>query len=435
MEKRKRFYSTRKRQQEFAVLLGVNRSKKKYSEDYDFLDSFKELHALVCAAGGIPSLDFVQNLPHPHPKYYLGKGKLEEVAGIVQANNLDMCVVDDELSPNQHRTLSQVLGIKVIDRTHLILDIFAARAHSHLGKVQVELAQLKYLFPRLIGMWTHFEKQEGAIGTRGPGETQLETDKRLLRKRILFLEKQLEKISVQHAEQRKQRQKTFQPLFSLVGYTNAGKTSILNFLAGQSLKEDDAVFTTLDATSRKVKLSNHKEVIVSDTVGFIQRIPHTLITSFKTTLEEVILADCLLHVIDVSDARLEEKMDTVEQTLKEIMASGIKVPILHVFNKVDLWTNRSEEFALSHLHAPAVFVSCKHGSGREEMLIAIEEMVQKTMQCFTFKLPVHEEKLVHELYEYGMVETRRIVDESIVISAHVGERLFKKFQKFQVDEY
>ncbi len=431
----KEWVMTRGGQKERAVILAVK--KKVLEEEYDFEESVKELKALILAAGACPAETFTQKLAYPHSRTYLGKGKLEDLLEWLKEQEIpiDFCVVDDELSPTQHKNLTRILGMRVIDRTHLILDIFSRRAHTHLGKLQVELAQLRYLAPRLIGMWSHFEKQEGAIGTRGPGETQLETDKRLLKKRILFLEEQLEKSNRQNTEQRKQRVLRFAPLFALVGYTNAGKTSLLNLLSRENLVEQNALFTTLDTVSRKVWLDGKKEIIVSDTVGFIQRIPHTLVQSFRTTLEEVRQADCLIHVIDVSDPKRDQKMETVMQTLREIIPQPSSIPVIYVFNKSDLWENQENRFGLASFHSPAIFVSCKTGEGKAELLASLESMLQKSMKKYTFRFSHLDGRQMNNLFLKGIVHENLFTEEGNEVVAHTDPSLTLQLKDYIILEH
>lgn len=263
--------------------------------------SMDELAALVETAGGEAVGRLLQNRPTPDPRSFIGDGKMQELKFLIQANDCDLAVFDNELSPSQMRVLSEDLGVKVLDRSGLILDIFAQRAQTREGQLQVELAQYRYLLPRLTGMWTHLERQEGAMGTRGPGETQLESDRRHIRRKIQKLEEELETVRKIRATQRRQREKNAVPVVALVGYTNAGKSSLLNALTDAGIPANDRLFDTLDTTTRHLRLPDTQEVLLSDTVGFIRKLPTQLVEAFKATLEELRYADVLLHVIDLSN--------------------------------------------------------------------------------------------------------------------------------------
>ncbi len=312
---------------EKAVLVGLitpAQDKKKVEE---YLD---ELEFLVETAGGVAVKRFVQKLNYPNPQTYVGSGKLEEIFQYVKAGDIDMMVVDDELGPSQLRNLEKVLGCKILDRTNLILDIFASRARTAHAKVQVELAQYQYLLPRLTRMWTHLERQRGGIGLRGPGETEIETDRRIIRDKISLLKKRLKEIDKQKATQRKNRGKLVR--VALVGYTNVGKSTLMNLLGKSDILAENKLFATLDTTVRKVVIEN-LPFLLSDTVGFIRKLPTGLIESFKSTLDEVRESDILIHVIDISHPEFEDQIRTVNQALAEIGAGGKDV--IMVFNKID----------------------------------------------------------------------------------------------------
>jgi GTP-binding protein HflX len=318
---------TLKTEPEKTVIVGLSLSKDNKDKVNEYLD---ELEFLVDTAGGIVINRFIQNLDYPNPKTYVGSGKLEEIAQYVKAANVDMVVFDDELTPSQIRNLEKALESKVLDRTNLILDIFAKRAHTAHAKVQVELAQYQYLLPRLTGMWTHLERQRGGIGLRGPGETEIETDRRIIRDKIALLKKKLEQIDKQKATQRKNRGKLVR--VSLVGYTNVGKSTIMNLLSKSEIFAENKLFATLDTTVRKVVIEN-LPFLLSDTVGFIRKLPHGLVESFKSTLDEVRESDILVHVVDISHSEFEDHIKTVNQTLSEIGAGN--KPTIMVFNKMD----------------------------------------------------------------------------------------------------
>lgn len=322
---------------EKAVLVGLSSKRDGRDKVHEYLD---ELAFLVETAGGKPVKRFTQSLDTPNPKTYVGSGKLEEISQYVEAAEIDIVVFDDELGPSQIRNLDKVLECKILDRTNLILDIFAKRAQTAHAKVQVELAQHQYLLPRLTGMWTHLERQRGGIGLRGPGETEIETDRRVIRDKISLLKKRLIQIDKQMATQRKNRGDLIR--VALVGYTNVGKSTIMNLLSKSAVFAENKLFATLDTTVRKVVVDN-LPFLLSDTVGFIRKLPHGLVESFKSTLDEVRESDILVHVVDISHPEFEDQIKTVSETLSEIGA-GDK-PVIMVFNKVDLysWIEKEED--------------------------------------------------------------------------------------------
>ncbi|MBN2681565.1 MAG: GTPase HflX [Bacteroidales bacterium] len=316
--------------QETAVLVGLITDRVSNTQVYEYLD---ELAFLVETAGATPVRKFVQAMPSPHHKTFVGSGKLEEIRFFVEDNEIDIVVFDDELSPSQIRNLEKLLNKRILDRTNLILDIFAKRAQTAHARVQVELAQYQYLLPRLTGMWTHLERQRGGIGMRGPGETEIETDRRIIRDKISKLKEQLIKIDKQKTTQRQNRGKMVR--VSLVGYTNVGKSTIMNMISKSEVFAENKLFATLDTTVRKVVIDN-LPFLLSDTVGFIRKLPHGLVESFKSTLDEVRESDILLHVVDISHPNFEEQMDVVNITLSEI-GVGDK-PTFVIFNKTDAFT-------------------------------------------------------------------------------------------------
>lgn len=318
-----------KKQKERVVLIGViSRHEDRRTAD----EHIKELAFLVDTAGGIQVQTFLQSLEHPDARTFVGSGKLEEIRTYIKENKVDIAVFDDELSPSQLRNIEKVLDCKVIDRNNLILDIFAGRARTAHAKTQVELAQYEYLLPRLTRMWTHLSKQKGGIGMKGPGETEIETDRRIIRDRIALLKKKLIQIDKQKATQRKNRGKLVR--VALVGYTNVGKSTLMNLVSKSDVFAENKLFATLDTTVRKVVLQN-LPFLLSDTVGFIRKLPHSLIESFKSTLDEVREADILLHIVDISHPDFEDQIKTVQSTLTEINASD--KPSVMIFNKVDAY--------------------------------------------------------------------------------------------------
>lgn len=373
---------------ERAVLLAVSGPDADAERTAAYLD---ELAFLVDTAGGEAACRFIQNLPHPDSRTYMGSGKIKEVAEYVHNEGSSFAVVDDELTPSQQRNIENALGCRVMDRTRLILDIFASRARTAHAKVQVELAQYKYLLPRLTGMWTHLEKQRGGIGMRGPGEKEIETDRRIIRNRIALLEQRLKEIDRQMQTQRGRRDKFVR--VALVGYTNVGKSTIMNMLGNADVFAENKLFATLDTTVRKVVFGN-LPFLLSDTVGFIRKLPHGLVESFKSTLDEVREADLLLHVVDISHPDFEEQIAVVNRTLTEIKA-GDK-PMIILFNKIDnyKWVEKApddltpptrENLTLEELKSTwmaksahkSIFISAKTKENVAEMKEILYEEIKK----------------------------------------------------------
>jgi GTP-binding protein HflX len=316
-----------KPKQETAVLIGLIDSQQDENQVVEFLE---ELAFLTHTAGAVPEKMFVQRLEYPDPRTFVGSGKLQEIRDYVRLHDIDLVIFDDELSASQIRNIERELNCRILDRTNLILDIFAGRAKTAHAKTQVELAQYQYLLPRLTGMWTHLERQRGGIGLRGPGETEIETDRRIIRNKIAKLKADLVKIDRQKAIQRKNRGKLVR--VAMVGYTNVGKSTLMNVLSKTDLFAENKLFATLDTTVRKVVIGN-LPFLLSDTVGFIRKLPHTLVESFKSTLDEVRESDILLHVVDISHPNFEEQVEIVRQTLFEIDA--VDKPVFMIFNKID----------------------------------------------------------------------------------------------------
>ncbi|MCU0249070.1 MAG: GTPase HflX [Vicinamibacterales bacterium] len=327
--------------------------------------SLDELGGLVRAAGGRPSLRMIQERPRPDPATFLGRGKLQELVAACDEQRIDLAVFDHELTPTQLRHLEEALRLRVIDRTQLILDIFAKRARTREGQSQVELAQLQYLLPRLTGHGTELSRLGGGIGTRGPGETKLETDRRRIRRRIATIAAGIKDIRERRARLRERRQKSDVPTVALVGYTNAGKTTLFNLLTGEGAEASDALFVTLDPLLRKVKLPDRRELLVSDTVGFIDRLPHTLVAAFRGTLEEVRDADALLHVIDASAEDRDRRVAAVRTVLNDVGAN--EVPCIEVYNKADK-LGAEERRRLAAASPDAAVISALRGQGRTALL-------------------------------------------------------------------
>lgn len=373
---------------ETAVLIGVVRKNQDLREVLDYMD---ELEFLADTAGAEAMARFVQRVENPDPATLIGKGKMEEILAYIEENEIDMLIFDDDLTPTQLRNIEAFFRKKILDRTNLILDIFARRAQTAYAKVQVELAQYLYILPRLAGMWTHLERQRGGIGLRGPGEREIETDRRIIRQRIAKLRDDLKKIDVQMATQRKNRGKLVR--VALVGYTNVGKSTLMNLMSKSDVFAENKLFATLDTTTRKVVVDN-LPFLLSDTVGFIRKLPHHLIESFKSTLDEVRESDLLLHVVDISHQGFEEQIAIVEQTLDELNCG--EKPTILVFNKIDAFTyirkdeydltpKTRENFTLEELmnswmaknNNPCIFISAKNKFNLEALKSLLYEKVRE----------------------------------------------------------
>lgn len=402
---------------EKALLVGLECGVSKW----DLEESLEELAELASTAGATVVGSFTQKLDQPTAPFYIGKGKAEEVAGEAKRNAVSSIIFDDELSPAQGRNLEKIITKKVLDRTQLILDIFAQRARTREGRLQIELAQLQYLLPRLTRMWGHLSRQSGGIGTRGPGETQLEVDRRRVQERIARLERELGAVRKQRGIQREGRRRHHWPVASIVGYTNAGKSTLLNRLTGAGVLAEDKLFATLDPTTRQLVLPNRQKVLLTDTVGFIKKLPHTVIEAFKATLEEVHEADLLLHVVDLSHPGFEEQMRAVDTVIEELDSAG-KQTVL-VFNKTDRIGD--PEIVRAHLarHPGAVAISAHTGAGLADLLQELESRLASWRLRAHYRIPASESALLAEIHRVGHVISLEYDGDLAVVHAHVPPEL------------
>ena len=408
------------------VLVGLNSPVLKREENADE-DTMEELAALVETAGGLTVGSILQNRTTPDPRCFIGEGKVLEVQEFCQNNGATMVIFDNDLSPSQQRMLTDMLGVQVLDRCGLILDIFAQRAKTKEGRLQVELAQYKYLLPRLTGMWTHLERQggsgQGAIGSKGPGETQLETDRRLIHKKIDKLRADLEDVRRVRSTQRQQRRKNEIPVVAIVGYTNAGKSTLLNQLTGAGIPANNRLFDTLDTTSRLLTVSDTMDVVISDTVGFIRKLPHQLVEAFKATLEELEYADLLLHVIDVSNPEWQIQAQVVENLILELGAG--ELPRIDVFNKADCLPAGE---ILPH-GQDICLISARTGEGIPQLLELIDKRLDKGTRRVTLHLPYDKGGLLDMLYREAKVESVEY-GETIDVTAVCGPKTIGQVEPF-----
>ena len=411
--------------QERALLIGLE---KDGISKWDLRDSLDELAELANSAGAQVVDTITQKLQKPTAPFYIGKGKAEMIKESFQDRQVTSVIFDNELSPAQGRNLENLFSRKVLDRTQLILDIFAQRARSREGRLQIELAQLQYLLPRLTRMWTHLSRQTGGIGTRGPGETQLEVDRRRVQGRIARLERDLEEVRKQRATQRQGRKRHQWPVAAVVGYTNAGKSTLLNLLTGAGVLAADKLFATLDPTTRGFILPNKQRVLLTDTVGFLRKLPHTLIESFKATLEEVVEADLLIHVVDLSHPRVDEQMEAVETVIKELGAYGKQT--LTIFNKVDLLENKELVGVYLEKFPGSVAISARTGQGLDELVSALQNALTSWRLRACYRVPVGEGALLAEVHRVGHVLELHYEGDFAVLVAHVPPQLEPRLAPF-----
>lgn len=404
-------------------------------------DSLDELARLANTAGLEVVGRATQRFDQPNPATYIGAGKVEEVKMLVEETGADVIIFDDELTPRHQRELEKIFGenIKLLDRTALILDIFALHAQTHEGKLQVELAQLEYRLPRLTRMWTHLARQAGGraggatggVGLRGPGETQLEVDRREIGQRIAHIKSQLDVVRARRSQHRAKRQQTELRVIAIVGYTNAGKSTLLNWLSGANVLVADMLFATLDPTTRRVTLPSGQEVLFTDTVGFIQKLPTQIVAAFRATLEEIQDADVLLHVVDATHPQAAAQIEAVEDTLAELEIDHL--PMVVALNKADLLPEDADPIADLGVEDPAVLVSAQTGTGMDALLTTLEAALTQYLQPLHVLLPYQRGDLVGLLYERGQVDAETHGEEGVEVYGRLPARLFPYFDAYRLD--
>lgn len=412
--------------QERAVLVGLNAdcfTKEQIATE----ETMEELDALLETAGGFCTGKVLQNRHAPDSHSFIGEGKAQEVRMLVEATASTMVIFDNELSPGNIRALEEIIGVPVLDRSALILDIFAQRAKTKEGRLQVELAQYKYLLPRLSGMGSSLSRQGGGIGTRGPGETKLESDRRHIRERIYRLEEELEQVRQVRSVQRERRMKNSVPVVAIVGYTNAGKSTLLNKLTNAGIPANNRLFDTLDTTSRQLTVSDNLDVVLSDTVGFIAKLPHHLVNAFHATLEELEYADLLLHVIDASDPNREEHIEVVDKLIAKLAKEG--TPVLQCYNKADLIS--AEDIPVGE---DIIAISAATGRGLDKLLNGIEKALAKTVHHVVLCLPYSMGGQVEILHNNAQVKNVDYTAEGIVIEAVTDDILYGRLKEYVIKE-
>lgn len=406
-----------------ALLVGLNTTHQ--DAIWSLKESLDELKELARTAD-IESVKIVtQSLSSPNKKSYVGKGKLEEIKELVHTESINMLITDDELTPSQHKHIEQELEIKVIDRTGLILDIFARRAQTHEAKLQIELAQLEYLLPRLTHLWTHLSRIRGGIGARGPGETQLESDKRQIGKRVSFIKKKLNKVQKERALRREKRDSIPAVTIALVGYTNSGKSTLMNRLTTANVLAENKLFATLDPTTRQFHLPSNDDAVLTDTVGFIQKLPHHLVKAFFSTLEEVTCADFILHVIDASHTNLEGIIQTSQALIESLNAT--QIPTVYVFNKWDQVTKPNTlKTELSSRFSPCIFISALKDESLEPLTTAIQNLLAPFKRTMHFLIPYNRMDIMNLLHQHGHIintDYQESIHIEVEINAIKGQKI------------
>lgn len=410
------------RPKERAILIALSTGN--YSRDRveEHLD---ELELLTDTAGADTVFKILQDRNHPDPAFFIGKGKAEEIAQLIELNDIQLVIFDDDLNPTQVRNLEKMFERKVLDRSGLILDIFASHAKTREAKTQVELAQLQYMLPRLSRAWTHLSKQYGGIGTKGPGETQIETDRRIIRTRISKLKENLKKFEAQHITKSASRKNFVNA--TIVGYTNAGKSTLLNLLTNAGVLAEDKLFATLDSTTRSFELDKNKKILLSDTVGFIRKLPHNLVASFKTTLTVVKDADIILHVIDASHEFYDDQIKVVEETLKELNSSNKKQ--IKIFNKIDLLKDRHVIETLSNHYPDSIFISAARGIGISKLIDSLSNIFEKNFTAHQIKIKHANSKIISKIYELAEVINAEYDDDFVILDYRANSTIHNQIKK------
>lgn len=396
------------RPRERAILIALSTGIFSKDQVEEHLD---ELELLTNTAGAETVFKILQDRSNPDPAYFIGKGKAEEIAQLIDLNDIQIAIFDDDLNSTQVRNLEKLFERKVLDRSGLILDIFASHAKTREAKTQVELAQLQYMLPRLTRAWTHLSKQYGGIGTKGPGETQIETDRRMIRTRISKLKENLKKIEAQQITKSSSRKSYINA--TLVGYTNAGKSTLLNRLTNAGVLAEDKLFATLDSTTRAFEIEKNKKILLSDTVGFIRKLPHNLVASFKSTLSVVRDADLILHIIDASHPFFEDHIKVVDETLEELNCN--KKMQLKIFNKIDLFNERHELESLANQYPGSLFISAERGIGISKLLDSLIDVYEKNYVTYRLKIYNSDSKTISRIYDLAEVINADYDDEYVVI--------------------
>ena len=413
------------RQKERAMLVGVELPGR---TRWDVEDHLRELALLADTAGAVVVCEEIARRRGVSPSRYIGEGKAGELAEICRLKGINVVIFDDDLSPVQARNLENDFGIKVIDRTELILDIFAQHAMTKEGKIQIELAQLVYLLPRLKRRWTHLSRQEGGIGVRGPGETQLEVDRRKVRQRIDKLAAELAAVRKHRATQRKQRRRLGWPIISVIGYTNSGKSTLMNALTSSNFAVGDKLFATLDPATRVLALPDNFKVLLTDTVGFIRKLPHQLVEAFKATLEEVARSDLLLHVLDLTSPTIEESNGAVNNVLKEIDA--LDIPMFMALNKADIVRQRGRINKYLRRFPGSVAISAKNKTGLDDLMKRMNEMLSGCRERVSLAIPQGDGRTIALLHEKGHILQKRYSDGNVMIEAELPRRLRSAIEKY-----